>query len=217
MAVMWYDRDWKALSELELLGRGKLRPGARVFDLGAHQCVVAMILARLVGPTGAVVAVDPVPHNISVANQNRCLNNLENLFIRRAAISSANGKVRFTSTSNGHISSSGFEVECRSLDALVQEYGKPDVIFMDVEGHECHALDGGKHTLALDIDWFIEVHVGCGLEAAGGSAQQLIEQFRSAGYYIFLKTDDVESAPFQPLDSLPNHRFFLVASRSELL
>jgi FkbM family methyltransferase len=176
-----------------------------------------MIMARMAGPTGAVIAVDPVPHNISVAIKNRFLNHADNIFIKRAAISSNNGKVRISRTPGGHISLSGYEVECLSLDTLVSEYGKPDVIFMDIEGQECHALDGGQRTLELDIDWFIEIHAKCGLEDAGGSVAQVVQRFRDAGYNLYLKTVDNESAPFQPLDFLPDDRFFMVASRSKLL
>src|SRR5436309_4768240 len=45
MAEGWYDQDWK-LSEFDLLKAGALKPGARVLDLGAHQCVYAMVIAK---------------------------------------------------------------------------------------------------------------------------------------------------------------------------
>src|SRR5580693_8639546 len=50
----WYDHDDQELMELQFLRRGRLRAGARCFDLGAHQCVVAVVLAKIVGPTGEV-------------------------------------------------------------------------------------------------------------------------------------------------------------------
>ena len=48
----WYDRDWGMMREIGLLTRSRLKSGALVFDLGAHQGVVAMILARKVGQNG---------------------------------------------------------------------------------------------------------------------------------------------------------------------
>jgi hypothetical protein len=39
----------------------------------------------------------------------------------------------------------------------------PDILFIDVEGFEVHALKGATHTLQGRPDCFIEVHVGCGL------------------------------------------------------
>ncbi|MSU36865.1 MAG: hypothetical protein EXS36_17560 [Pedosphaera sp.] len=54
MGEGWYDHDWETLPELDVLGRGRLKPGARVFDFGAHQGVVGMILGHRVGPRGQV-------------------------------------------------------------------------------------------------------------------------------------------------------------------
>ncbi len=50
MGAGWYDRDWPELPEIALLKQHGLRPGARVFDIGAHQCMVAMMLSKTVGP-----------------------------------------------------------------------------------------------------------------------------------------------------------------------
>ena len=44
-AADWYDRDWARsaeFKEITLLKRHRLKPGARVFDVGAHQCIVAL-------------------------------------------------------------------------------------------------------------------------------------------------------------------------------
>src|SRR5215210_926399 len=58
MGRSWYDHDWAMPEEIhELAEKGRLRAGSRVFDLGAHQGVVAMMLGDLVGTTGHVVAV----------------------------------------------------------------------------------------------------------------------------------------------------------------
>src|SRR5262245_32903595 len=69
----WYDHDVPLPPEVPLLRRGRLRTGARVFDLGAHQGVVALILARIVGAGGQVVAVEAMAHNARCAEENRAL------------------------------------------------------------------------------------------------------------------------------------------------
>src|ERR1044072_9784111 len=48
LAEGWYDRDWPRLPELERLRAHGLAAGASVFDVGAHQGVVALLLARAV-------------------------------------------------------------------------------------------------------------------------------------------------------------------------
>src|SRR5690606_15846278 len=56
LSAGWYDRDWPVLPELHELAQSRLRPGARVFNLGAHHGVIALMLAREVGTTGEVIA-----------------------------------------------------------------------------------------------------------------------------------------------------------------
>jgi len=51
-AESWEDLDIPPLEEIAFLGKRRLKPGARVFDIGAHQCVIAMILAKTVSPGG---------------------------------------------------------------------------------------------------------------------------------------------------------------------
>src|SRR6266478_1689914 len=57
IAQEWYDRDWGRLAEISFLAQSHLKPGAKVFDIGAHQFVVAMMLAAEVGRNGTVVAI----------------------------------------------------------------------------------------------------------------------------------------------------------------
>jgi tRNA A58 N-methylase Trm61 len=57
----------------ELAG-SRLKAGARVFDLGAHQAVVALMLSQLVGHEGEVIALEAERHNFEVAERNRKLN-----------------------------------------------------------------------------------------------------------------------------------------------
>src|SRR5438477_1442861 len=73
LAQGWYDHDWPEMPEIALLRSGRLKQGARVFDLGAHQCVVAMMMARIVGETGEVIALEANRHNAEVAERNRAL------------------------------------------------------------------------------------------------------------------------------------------------
>ena len=53
--------------ELSFLAQHRLRPGATVFDCGAHQCVIAMVMAKFVGATGKVIAVEASPLNYETA------------------------------------------------------------------------------------------------------------------------------------------------------
>lgn len=182
VAESWYDHDWPLMPELSCLCGSRLRTGARVFDLGAHQGVVALILARLVASSGQVVAVEAERHNFEVAVRNRDLNEASNLEILHAAGGAADGSLYFRGGLNGAVANAGrvglARVPAVSIDGLAERYGVPDVVFIDVEGYENEVLRGGTHTLAAGkTDFFVEVHVGYGLESLGGSAQAVIDHF----------------------------------------
>ena len=100
----WYDHDWAQLPEIPALRGTTLGPGARVFDIGAHQGVVAMMLAREVGSSGHVLAVEPNPHNVSVAMKNRELNGMTSqIDILEAAVSDRSGTIVFSHGLDGQL------------------------------------------------------------------------------------------------------------------
>ena len=66
----WYAHDWKMPPEIALLLRSRLKPGAVVFDLGAHQCVMAMLLSKIVGLNGFVLAVEGASANAKAGLRN---------------------------------------------------------------------------------------------------------------------------------------------------
>ena len=215
MGAGWYDHDWPELAEIALLKQHGLRPGARVFDIGAHQCVVALMLSKAVGPQGSVLAVEANPENWAAGVQNQKLNGIENCRILHAAGAAKSGTATFNRGQNGHMDDGTGEwgrmqVKAYSIDDLAAEYGVPDVLFIDVEGYECELLLGGLKTLATRPDCFIEVHVGAGLEKFGGSVQQLLSFF-PPGYQFFAAPPENPFGPLSGDSAVLRNRFFLVA------
>jgi FkbM family methyltransferase len=217
LAAGWYDHDWDELPELALLGP-RLRSGARVFDIGAHQGVVGLMLGHRVGPSGQVVLVEPNRHNIGMCARNAQLNGMTWLTPRRAAIADRPGVIRFNGSLNGQAAElsdyAGLaEVAATTIDALTAEYGEPDVVFLDVEGFECRALAGAAGTFDSCPDWFVEVHVGCGLEAAGASVEQVLSHFPREGFERYVHAEgDRDSVPLEAAPAaMLRDRFFLTA------
>jgi len=213
----WYDKDWPELDEIAFLRSHGLAPGASVFDIGAHQGVVAMILAGHVAP-GRVLAVEAVPHNARVAERNLRLNEIGNVAVEHAAIADVDGEVYVPGELNAHVSKIGgvglVAVPAVTIDTLAARQGPPDVVFIDVEGYELRALAGASKVIReVRPSWFVEVHVGVGLETAGGSADEVIAKLADAGYETFGAPVDA-SRPFLPLaagDPLTGSHFFLIA------
>jgi FkbM family methyltransferase len=220
LAEGWYDRDWPPLPELRQLAASRLKPGARVFDLGAHQGVVAMMLAHAVGDGGIVVAVEADQHNHEVAQRNVALNHVENVKLIHAAVAAEEGMVHFADGLNGHVLSSGFvasaSVAAVTIDGLAARYGPPDTVFIDVEGYEVEALRGAARCIAASkCDFFVEIHVGHGLEEAGGSARDVLRHFPEGRFHRLVSPggEHLDSYEFTELDpnALPRDRFYLVA------
>jgi FkbM family methyltransferase len=215
MGSGWYDRDWPELPEIALLKQHGLRTGARVFDIGAHQCVVALMLAKTVGPLGFVLAVEASPDNYRAGEQNRKLNAIENCHVLHAAGAAQSGTLTFNQGTNGQVDDGSGEwgrvqVPAYSIDDLAARFGTPDVLFIDVEGFECQVLAGASKTLAQSPDCFIEVHVNAGLEKFGGTVSQVLSYFPS-GYDFFAAQPDRAFAPFDERSVMTRDRFFLVA------
>ena len=215
MGAGWYDHDWPELPEIALLKQHGLRPGARVFDIGAHQGVVALMLSKTVGPEGFVLAVEASAENCEAGEQNRTLNGIDNCTILHAAGAAESGTLVFNRGTNGQVDDGTGDwgqvvVDACSVDDLANRFGAPDVLFIDVEGFECEVLRGAQKTLAGRPDCFVEVHVKVGLEKFGGSVLQVLSLF-PAGYAFFAAVPDSPFAPLKEDSALLLDRFFLVA------
>ena len=215
----WYDHDWAMPAEIrELAEHGRLRAGARVFDIGAHQGVVAMMLADLVGSAGTVVAVEATPHNADTARRNAELNGLANVHVVHAAGGDEPGTLAFVPRMNGHVAGAeeaSVPVRAVTIDELTEQHGVPQVLFIDVEGYELHVLRGARRTLAVHRpDLFVEVHMGEGLERHGTADDVLA--LIPGGYEIFVSR--TEEGPYRPLaearDELRRHSRIVAIARS---
>lgn len=217
LAQGWYDSDWKRLPEIDLLAKSRLKEGAKVFDLGAHQCVVAMMLAKEVGSTGKVIALEANLHNFETAQKNKTINGISSLEVLHLAIAEKKGVLHFNESLNGSVENGKkewgqVEVNCVSIDDLVETYGPPDVMFLDIEGYECKVLATAQKAFAQPCDWFVEVHGKKAIEGFGGRVDSTLAPFLNGNYELFMAS---ESNPtFEAFINEPritDQRFFLIA------
>jgi FkbM family methyltransferase len=216
LARGWYDRDWERLDEIDMLGANGLRSGCLVFDLGAHQNVVAMMWAKEVGPSGTVISVEASRHNFEVGRRNVSLNGFANIITLHAVVAETEGQELFSQSLNGCVSIDEGEFRAKpvraiTIDGLAKEFGPPDILFLDIEGYEIAALKGASETLKTQATWFIEVH-GNAMLSKYGSRNADIFEFFQAPYNYYYRTE--EKGPFVSLeskDAIPESRFFLAA------
>ncbi len=181
-----------------------------------------MMLAKIVGPDGQVVALEANPHNAEIGERNRSLNRIANLRVVAGAAARESGTIDFNRGLNGMVDSGNGEwgrirVPAFSVDDWARTHGTPGVLFIDVEGFECEVLRGARETLSNAPDIFVEVYTGCDLEDYGGSRRELYEVLSSNRYALFAaQADSSNFVEVHSSDELPEKRVFPVAtSRGE--
>ncbi len=128
-----------------------VRPGAVVYDVGAHYGYYSLLASKLAGEAGRVIALEPSPRNLDVLRRHIRLNHLQNITVLETALSDHAGEAKFDNTAGsgvGHLSDQGrVTVKLTTLDALSKDFPPPDVMKIDVEGAEEAVLAGGRETL----------------------------------------------------------------------
>jgi FkbM family methyltransferase len=130
----------------ELLGEGQT-----CVDVGANIGCITLLAARLVGPEGTVVAIEPNPENLDLLYAGIVANGYANVRVlpyaasdRRAVFSLAGG------ASNTHLAAAGagnHYAQSIVLDDLLADVPAVHLIKMDIEGYEPVALRGLVQTL----------------------------------------------------------------------
>ncbi len=130
-----------------------VQPGDVVYDIGAHAGYHSLFCSLLVGNSGAVYAFEPNPKNFKSLKRQLELNSADQVCVLPYALSDKCGDARFKTSfgaSQGHLSRSGdIRVETRTLDSLIDGgiCPIPQMLKIDVEGHEAQVLAGAMGTL----------------------------------------------------------------------
>lgn len=155
----------------------RLKEGDIFIDVGANEGVFGILAGKLVGPTGKVYCIEPLPKNIPLLKKNIRINNLNNVIIYDVAAGDENKEISFfeikffnmlggaenkmvtvLSKIPGLIQES--RVKQRRLDTLINEpLDKIKVIKIDTEGHEEFVLKGLDTWLIgkFSFDFIIEM------------------------------------------------------------
>lgn len=149
----------------------KIKKGDTVYDLGAYSGIVANAFSKAVGANGKVIALEPDKITFPYLQKNINLHRVKNIVPLNVGLSDRKKEVSFSSEGNmgsfvleSKTSRTGDKisiVRMVGLKDLVDLYGPPNVIKMDIEGEEFNVLDHSEWFLKnYPAKWFIEIHSG---------------------------------------------------------
>jgi FkbM family methyltransferase len=179
--------DWP---EVCLLSRLVNADSYLVF-VGAHLGALLIPIALRSGAR-RIVAFEPSPKNHRLLKINLAINDLNTVTVHNAAVGDREGQIGFTlnpiNSGNSRVSVSGdVMVPTMTLDAaLPMDRREIDLLVMDVEGFEVHALRGGSRVLANTRLLYVEY-----------APEQLEEQGSSSAEFISIVTDHFTSMYLQ--------------------
>lgn len=134
-------------SELDFL-LSLLTPDSVVYDVGAN---IGYHTTAFASRARQVISFEPNPQNFALLQQNTC--DLDRVIRYQAAVSNTQNPGYIADFDPavygnfGHMTmtDSGIEVPCVTLDSLTE--APPDLIKIDVEGHEYEVLQGGINLI----------------------------------------------------------------------
>ena len=177
-----------------------LSHGDVVIDAGANVGYFSLLSAQCVGPTGRVIAFEPVPAFAAALRDNADHNGLTDIIeLHQVAVSDRNGttQVYVADASNRGMSSTelvpGYEtcvsVPVARAEACVDRayWARIRLVKVDVEGDELRALAGMRVLLdALEDGAAVVVEVaGDRLDARGETVEEAMTLMRDLGFRSF--------------------------------
>ena len=171
------------------------RPGMTVLDIGANIGAHALYLAKHVGPTGRVLAFEPMSGAISKLRRSAGLNPaLTNLTLHHMALGEENGTLTADFNHSWPVDGNYRDVmpepvPVRRLDDFLREQGIPrvDLIKLDVDGFEHKILRGAAWTLRESRPLLVMELCNYTLERVGDSVAAMLADLAAAGYQFFFE------------------------------
>jgi FkbM family methyltransferase len=169
-------------AERQLLKKILFR-GAVTVDVGANIGIYSEFLSRCVERTGLVHSFEPSPENFRLLST--ATRHLSNVRLTQAAVGERSGKCKLYISDKLNVDHRAYKANGDSRRAVpiqmvaLDDYFKPeqrvDLIKMDIQGYELHALRGAQRLLQENSEIRLLVEFWpAGLEQAGVSWEGLV-------------------------------------------
>ena len=173
-------------AERQLLKRILLQ-GAVAVDAGANIGIYSEFFSRCVGPTGLVHSFEPSPDNFRLLSS--ATRHLSNVRLTQAAVGERSCECKLYISDKLNVDHRAYKadgdsrravpIQMVALDDYFKSGQRVDVLKMDIQGYELHALRGAQRVLEEnpDINLLLEFWPA-GLAQAGVRWEELVEMLQ---------------------------------------
>jgi len=227
---MYCEEDWEWSPVIKRL----VPAGAQVLDIGANVGYLTGLFARWTGPTGRVVAVEPIPDTYDalassmaslfpgiVTTLSCCVSDQPGHVVMEVPVGTDGRENYYESriTSAEEKPSTGrlrFSVPATTLDNILEsQHLNPGFIKIDVEGHEEVVIRGATTLLGNEKPPLL-IEVSGDPDQPGASAFNLFSHLTSAGYQAYV-LDGGGCRPRQPGDVAVDYLFMTPITAKKVL
>ena len=183
-----------------------VQPGFTVLDVGAHVGIFTLLVSRLVGPSGRVIALEPDPLNARFLRRNVMSAGCTNVLLLEVAAADRSRMLPLSRPSDDNTGDSRtyevatnaelFFVNAIALDNLVPTRGRVDLVKLDLQGMDHVALRGTQRIMEEQHPTIILEFWPQGIRAYGDDPSDVIHWLRSLGDYSWtaLELPDLTNA-----------------------
>jgi len=192
--------DWEPL-EVALVEKN-VKKGDVVLDIGANIGYYTLIMARLVGDEGKVLAFEPDPDNFALLKKNVEANGYRNVTVVQKAVTDRNGEIKLYRSQENMGDHRIYEttedrpsvsIEAIRMDDYLKNHDvKVDFIKMDIQGAEYSAIRGmtalfeqNRHLKIVTEFW---PHA---LKSFGVEPEQYLNLLQQHGFKLY-KIDELK-------------------------
>lgn len=214
--------------EIELLKKYVCK-GDTVLDIGANIGYYATLLAQLTGEKGMVHCFEPDKQNFE--HLQKTVAGFTNVRINNKAVGPKTETLKIYTSKNLNVDHRTYkpeeydqeiEVQAMSIDDYLASDLKVNVIKMDIQGFEMHAIQGMEKVLAHNPQVkLISEFWPYGLKKAGSSVTEYFQYLTNKGFTCYLlekkSLKKLSAEDVKQLEPLPEaHYFNILASRTDV-
>ena len=179
-----------------------------IFDIGANIGYYTVFFSKRI-KDGKILAVEPSSNNIKICRENISLNKVDKrkIYFLEGGVSDKNTTRNFylSTQSNLHtlnpegsakkfLNGKKVKIKTFSVQSLSQEFFVPDLIRMDVEGHECEIISGMIMSIKRNVfkpHICFEPHIDS--YSSSNKFADTLKKLSNIGYFTKLISSNAES------------------------